>query len=322
MKLLLAALLALQAPSCFAQGALASAKPSSLIVFVGTVKLLRHGAFVEEPVRRAPLALEDGDRIVTGPNGEATVRLKDGSELRLAADSQAEIGRQSREEVLVRLWAGKLWAKVSKMRARSFEVRTPYSVASVRGTEFSVALLGTKVSVTEVQSGLVAVRALLEDKPVGAEALLREGQSVKVEAGKLGPTTAVQAATDAPKSGAAASGMTPDALALEGSRQLSQEAMQRAAIGSNISPQPQESTAGLQMTALSAAAAGVPTSAAAPPSSPAAAPVATVTNTVSNTVTNTVTNAVTNTVTNTGSSSGASGLLPNLPTCQNCPKLP
>lgn len=321
MKLLLAALLALPAPSCFAQGALASAKPSSLIVFVGSVRLLRHGAFIEEPVRRAPLVLEDGDRVSTGPNGEATVRLKDGSELRIAADSQAELGRQSQQEVLIRLWAGKLWAKVSKLRARSFEVRTPSSVASVRGTEFSVAVLGAQASVVEVQSGLVAVRALLEDKPAGSEALLREGQSVKVEAGKLGPTAAVHAQADAPKPHTASSGMTADVLALEGSRQLSQEALQRAAIGANTGPQPQESMAGLQMTALGAVTAGtnVPASPTAA-TSPTGTTLTAVTNTVSNTVSNTVT-TVNNSATS-GAGSATTNLLPNLPTCQNCPKLP
>src|SRR5207302_429140 len=82
---ILAALVSLCAGSSLAQG-------------VGAATVLRQGSSVEERLSQTPLPLEEGDRVTTGRD-EATVRLKDGSELRLAADSRAVIGKQTRREV-------------------------------------------------------------------------------------------------------------------------------------------------------------------------------------------------------------------------------
>ncbi len=74
---------------------------------------------------------------ISGSQGNATVELKDNSQVVILELTKKETGE---EETLLDLAVGKLLIKVDKMpdEKSRFEVKTPTSVVGVRGTKFSV----------------------------------------------------------------------------------------------------------------------------------------------------------------------------------------
>lgn len=153
--------------------------------YTGRVVVSREGTRKPMKLKAAPFALEAGDVVRTADDGSATLLFPDGTKVRLEARSAFTLAEESPSLVSLSLSAGKLWAWVSKNRTRSFEVRTPSSVAAVRGTSFSVEALGARGSLTEVYEGAVAVQALKDGLPSGREALLLSGQNVQAAAGAL-----------------------------------------------------------------------------------------------------------------------------------------
>jgi hypothetical protein len=83
--------------------------------------------------------LQDGDKLKTDKNSYAAVRfIDDASLLRIRANSTCTIkGKKEKNQVVknVYLEVGTIWAKVTKQRGK-FEISTPTSVASVKGTEW------------------------------------------------------------------------------------------------------------------------------------------------------------------------------------------
>lgn len=243
---------------------LPAAKGPAVLAYTGVLELQRKGSSAVEIVKKAPLRIGEGDRLATA-DGEARIRTIDGSQVHLEAGTQITIGEQKSDMIIVRVLAGKVWAKVVKLKSRRFEVRSDAAVASVRGTEFSMAVLGPRSAVTEVQEGLVSVRALLNDRPVGAERMVGAGQSVKVLGGKIGLAETLQgmiinspnaegrvaANAAAAQSGRLAS--SPAELRATFSRevgqQLGREAVQRAAAGASAAPQSAESASRLTAAA-------------------------------------------------------------------------
>jgi hypothetical protein len=252
----LASLLAL-APAAFADDVISTKGKTALTQFGGRVEI-SHGGGSSEVVKKAPVLLNEGDRVSTA-EGTAVVTFAEGSVIRLEAQSQAAVTSDSGSFMLIRLSAGKLWAKVSKIAGRKFEVRTENAVAAVRGTEFSMTVTGVMSSLVAVQEGRVSVRALSGDHPTGAERMLGAGESVGIVGkqasldGSLhGQINAAPRAEQHIAANADVSrlGATPAAIratfARETNSQLGQDAVQRAAAGASASPQAQESGATLQ----------------------------------------------------------------------------
>jgi len=83
--------------------------------------------------------LEDGDKLKTDKGSYAAVRfIDDASLLRIRANSTCTIkGKKEKNQVIknVYLEVGTILAKVTKQRGK-FEISTPTSVASVKGTEW------------------------------------------------------------------------------------------------------------------------------------------------------------------------------------------
>jgi len=83
--------------------------------------------------------LEDGDKLVTDNNSYTAVRfIDDASLLRIRANSTCTIkGTKDKNQVIknVYLEVGTILAKVTQQRGK-FEISTPTSVASVKGTEW------------------------------------------------------------------------------------------------------------------------------------------------------------------------------------------
>ncbi|MCX7716691.1 MAG: FecR family protein [Endomicrobia bacterium] len=82
------------------------------------------------------LLLYENDRIKTMKNSDAVLIFRDGSSVSLGENTDVVI-RDLIEKISISLDRGKVKTKVvSKQTNKVFEIRTPVSVASVRGTEF------------------------------------------------------------------------------------------------------------------------------------------------------------------------------------------
>ena len=86
--------------------------------------------------------LHGGDFIKTGEESYASVIFQDdGSRLILDANTQLTLNATRTEKKLSKrlsLGGGKMWAKVAKKRGTDFQISTPTTVASVKGTDFVI----------------------------------------------------------------------------------------------------------------------------------------------------------------------------------------
>lgn len=123
-----------------------------LLEIQGTVDVRRKGA--SEWVRATQgLGLNPGDTVRTHGQSQASLLRSDGTTLELYPLSEATL----EDEKAVMLWLGKIWSQFQKAIGRPHEIRTPSSVALIRGTMLAVEALaggGSEVSVVE---GLVEV---------------------------------------------------------------------------------------------------------------------------------------------------------------------
>lgn len=117
---------------------------ASLETVSGTVMVQRPGGSVEPASTRR--VLSSGDRIVTGPGAQATLRYPDGSVLTLGGGTTLEVrlieynrGGGWRDRSIA-LRAGQCWATVGPGFGSGSElkVHTPSVVAAVRGSTISV----------------------------------------------------------------------------------------------------------------------------------------------------------------------------------------
>lgn len=101
---------------------------------VGDVTILSSGA--QRPAASGE-KLAAGDKIKT--SAASRVEILDGeSKVWLRENSEMEIAQSPEKESIFSLLAGKLRAKVKLMQGAKFHVKTPVSVASVRGTDFAM----------------------------------------------------------------------------------------------------------------------------------------------------------------------------------------
>jgi hypothetical protein len=146
----------------------------------------------------APLVLGtiivEGMQIETGGNGFVTLGLQDGSRISLPSNSRVRVAKlrmarhtkSPRTEIM--LLRGRVESRVSPLESSKgrYEVRTPHSVAGVRGTHFRVGI--TEQGVTnEVLSGKVAVGRTADSTAL----TLVGGQGNLLDARKIGPAVAL-----------------------------------------------------------------------------------------------------------------------------------
>ena len=150
------------------------------------------------PVQKGQL-LQEGDSLKVPANAFVSVRLADGSLVRVQSESDVELrqmrrkGRAGTLQSVLDLREGALEASVPKQPSseRRFEVRTLASSTSVRGTQFLVQTDLQGKTATAVDEGSVAVHSGTPS------ALLKPGQGVAATAdGKLGKPTAMLGAPD------------------------------------------------------------------------------------------------------------------------------
>jgi hypothetical protein len=86
------------------------------------------------------MLLSPGDVVKTGEESYASIVFQDdGSRVKLDEESQLTLNATRQKKTLSKrlfLETGKIWARITKRRGTDVEVKTPTSVASVKGTKF------------------------------------------------------------------------------------------------------------------------------------------------------------------------------------------
>lgn len=145
--------------------------------------------------------LEEGSRLQSGPDGFVSVRLADGSVVRVQAQSDVQLrqmrrrGRAGSLQSVLEMHSGSLETSVPSQQEslRRFEIRTPTTSTSVRGTRFDVNVTPDGRTTTAVVEGSVAV----QPRGTATGALLAPGQGVAVSAaGELGQPRTLLPAPD------------------------------------------------------------------------------------------------------------------------------
>lgn len=158
----------LQIPAALLRTEELSAK---LIAFRGDVTVGRQGP------ARLGMVVGEGIRIATGANSSVAFQLSDGTAVTLPSLSTIRIVRlrrvliSNRVQRVLALEAGRSESQVTPSRdgSTSFEIRTPVSVAAVRGTDFRVSYADDqKAATAEVLKGAVGVDG--KDGGIGLDA--------------------------------------------------------------------------------------------------------------------------------------------------------
>jgi len=185
--LIAALLLAAQRPT--------AAASTVLTIFTGVAEVARGGAdFI---VAADGAVLSNSDRVRTSDAGHALITFFDGSTLELEPSTMVQVGTASPNAngsitIEIAQSLGRTWTSVQKLtRADSkFEIKTPTSTATVRGTGFLTEVLASGETTVLTTDGTVAVSAQ------GQTVLVTQGQQTTVRPGQA-PTS--PAAVPAPR---------------------------------------------------------------------------------------------------------------------------
>jgi ferric-dicitrate binding protein FerR (iron transport regulator) len=128
--------------------------------------------------------VQAGDSILTDAKSSATMRLPDGSTVRIYPNSRVELRSEHgkwREFLYVLL--GNVRVQIEKISGRPNPkvVTTPTAIIAVRGTIFAVAVAQNGDTQVGVEKGLVAVASQLHPEK---EVLVQSGQEVWLRNGK------------------------------------------------------------------------------------------------------------------------------------------
>jgi hypothetical protein len=142
----------------------------------GKVEVLRGGAWAPARVGER---LEASDRVRTGEDGQATLRLSDGSTVRLEAATETQVQTLSRALSRISLGGGGVQADIADDPERLFQVDLDDdgAVARTRGAAFGVTATAKGTASVAATRGEVAVSAR------GREVVLRTGQFTRVAPG-------------------------------------------------------------------------------------------------------------------------------------------
>jgi hypothetical protein len=141
-----------------------AASATMLDVYTGTVEVAHAGADFADAVDGQVLGA--GDRVRTGPDGEALITFFDGSTLALDPSSAVSLEELAAERsgsiaIVIAQTAGRTWSSVQKLAQADsrYEIRTPALAATVRGTAFEVDVEDEQTHTVQTAEGLVRVQA-------------------------------------------------------------------------------------------------------------------------------------------------------------------
>ncbi len=160
----------------------------------------------KRPLDAAPGSrLPEGARLQVGPAAAVSLRLADGTLIRVRPASDVQLlqlrrrGSAGSVQSVLGVRGGGVESAVTPRPAqdRRFEVRTPTATTSVRGTHFRVDLAPSGDTLTSVDDGSVAVQPPSAAASAPPAALLTHGQGVAVAAGgQVGAPRALLPAPD------------------------------------------------------------------------------------------------------------------------------
>ena len=132
--------------------------------------------------------VEAGDEILTDHKSSATIRMPDGSTVRIYPDSHVVLRNETGSwKEFLHVFLGTVRVQIEKLSGRPNpkSMTTPTAIIAVRGTIFSVAVDQTGDTQVGVGEGLVSVASLLQPQN---EVLLKPGQSCWMRHGQQRPT--------------------------------------------------------------------------------------------------------------------------------------
>jgi len=115
--------------------------------------------------------------------GKATIVLHDSEILRLEPNTHIKLKDLNQENILIKQESGSTWNKVMKLTGtKGYEVETPNTVATVRGTEFGVVIIDELAEEIFVEAGNLGLTQKEAGEIVG-ELELSKGEFVAVRKG-------------------------------------------------------------------------------------------------------------------------------------------
>jgi hypothetical protein len=143
----------------------------------GKVKVIESGKTGDKNLKRG-FRLKDGDKIVTGDKSYAAFRfIDDKSLVRIRSNSTCTVkGEEDEDNSIIKnifVEIGTIFARITKQKGR-FQVTTPTSVASVKGTKFITDHRGDDGTYFFGEEGLCEI------KNKGGVAQLRSGETAYV----------------------------------------------------------------------------------------------------------------------------------------------
>lgn len=128
--------------------------------------------------------VQAGDSILTDAKSSATLRLPDGSTIRIFANSHVELrSEHGKWREFLHLVLGNVRVSIEKLSGRPNPkvVTTPTAIIAVRGTIFAVAVAQNGDTQVGVEKGLLAVASQLHPEK---EVLVNPGQEIWLRNGK------------------------------------------------------------------------------------------------------------------------------------------
>jgi hypothetical protein len=150
--------------SCFFAAAMASLLPLWTIAapaiseLDGSVDV--RGKYTDWTPAKMGQELATGNEVRTGPASYAGIYLEDGSSFRLGAETSFKIEEQSKNTTRVSVLIGTLEAWIKKVKRgsrRRYAIRTPTSVAAVRGTIFRTEVFANGGAIWDLFEGLLGL---------------------------------------------------------------------------------------------------------------------------------------------------------------------
>jgi hypothetical protein len=133
----------------------------------------------DEVSAEAEMPLEEGDRVTTAAGASAEVALDGGSLIALRESTDFTLENTQKDASIFSVALGSILAKIQKLGSQKLSVRTPSSVAAVRGTEFGVDVEGEQSHVGVFDEGRVEVQS-----PAGGTTVLTPNQETSVARGQ------------------------------------------------------------------------------------------------------------------------------------------
>ena len=163
--------------------------PATLVIRAGTVEVNSGNSWA---TATSGMQLSADYSVRTGADGDAVVIFFGASALRLGPNTEIRLSEILTNFTSIELSNGQTWSRILKVSGiEEYEIETPTTVATVRGTGFAVVVRGNDTDVT-VGDGSVSVGTIRKEFAAGAarrvvlaQANVTANQTVEIKAATL-----------------------------------------------------------------------------------------------------------------------------------------